>query len=40
MYYRKLAILEATTASEVKIEAAGEIGAPNLLYDQVSMYLY
>ena len=28
------------TASEVKTESAGEIGDPNLLYDQVSMNLY
>ena len=35
-----LASSKATTASEVKTEAAGEIGDPNLLYDRVSMYLY
>ena len=28
------------TASEVKTESAGEIGDPNLLYDQVSRYIY
>ena len=35
-----LAVSEATTASEVKIEAAGEINDPNLLYDYVSRYVY
>ena len=35
-----LAASKATTASEVKTEAAGEIGDPNLLYDQVWMHVY
>ena len=40
MVWTLLAASEATTASEVKTESAGEIGDPNLLYDQVSRYLY
>ena len=31
---------EVTEVTEVKTEFAGEIGDPNLLYDQVSRYLY
>ena len=34
-----LAASEATTASEVKTEFAGEMSDPNFLYDQVSRYL-
>ena len=35
----RFSILEAKTASEVKIEVGGEIGDPNLLCDQVSRYI-
>ena len=36
----KIGLPGLKTASEVKTDAAGEIGDPNLLCDQVSRYLY